>query len=386
MNENRLLLPLFVLILVALAFGAGFLFSYQSAPPDLPEGFDALWETWTYLQRDYVDKSALDADTLAQGAIEGMLEALDDPYTSYLDAETYELDQASFEGSFEGVGAVVTMDDGQLTVVSPIAGSPAEQQGLEAGDVILEIDGEATSDISLAEAVLRIRGPQGTTVTLLVQHQGADAPVTIEIVRAEIELDSVYLEMLPGDIAYIHITYFSERTAGEAQSAISQAIDEGATALILDVRNNPGGLLSAVVEVASHFLDGGPVLYEQHGDGRVQTWSARRGGLATDISMAVLVNEASASGSEVLAGALQDRGRAVLVGTTTYGKGSVNVVDKLSDGSAVYVTTARWLTPSMRLIEGEGLTPDFTVELTDEDWASGTDTQLEFAIDYLESL
>ncbi len=388
MNIRKYLFPtILVALAVVLSFGLGFIFSQSLLHPitRLPEEFNALGEVWQSLERYYVNKDALDAKELSEGAIEGLLEALDDPYTSYLDAETYELEWSAYEGSFEGIGAVVTMQDGELTVVSPIAGGPAEEQGIKAGDKVLEIDGESTLEMNLTEAVLKIRGPQGTKVTLLILHQGETTPVEVEIIREEVQLDSVYLEMLPQVIAHIQITHFSERTHQELVAALNDAIDSGLEGIILDLRNNPGGYLHVAVDVASEFLDGGTVLYQRDSEGRLEELTATSGGLATDLPLVLLVNEWSASGSEVLAGALQDRGRANLVGNVTYGKGSVNIIRELSDGSALYITTARWLTPHGSLIEGIGLTPDFAVEITEEDILNDRDPQLEFAIEYIKS-
>ncbi len=388
MNIKRYLLPIFlVAFAVVLSFGVGFQLSQSLSHPvtELPEEFNALGEVWQSLERYYVNKDALDAEELSEGAIRGLLKALDDPHTSYLDAETYEMEWSAYEGSFEGVGAVITMKDGELTVVSPIAGGPAEEQGVRAGDKVLEIDGEPTSGMNLTEAVLKIRGPQGTEVTLLILHQGETTPVEIEIIREEVKLDSIYLEMLPEGIAHIQITHFSERTHEELVAVLNDAIDNGAEGIILDLRNNPGGYLHVAVDVASEFLDGGTVVYQRDSEGRLEESPATPGGLATDLPLVLLVNEWSASGSEVLAGALQDRGRATLVGNVTYGKGSINIIRELSGGSALYVTTARWLTPDGNLIEGVGLTPDFEVEITDEDVLNGRDPQLEFAIEYIKS-
>ncbi|MGB2854237.1 MAG: S41 family peptidase [Dehalococcoidia bacterium] len=388
MNIKRYLLTtLLVAFAVVLSFGVGFQLSRSLSHPvtGLPEEFNALGEVWQSLERYYVNKDALDAEELSEGAIRGLLKALDDPHTSYLDAETYEMEWSAYEGSFEGVGAVVTIKDGELTVVSPIAGGPAEEQGVRAGDKILEIDGEPTSGMNLTEAVLNIRGPQGTEVTLLILHQGETTPVEIEIIREEVKLDSIYLEMLPEGIAHIQITHFSERTHEELVAVLNDAIDNGAEGIILDLRNNPGGYLHVAVDVASEFLDGGTVVYQQDSEGRLEELPATPGGLAKDLPLVLLVNEWSASGSEVLAGAIQDRGRANLVGNVTYGKGSINIVRELSDGSALYVTTARWLTPDGSLIEGIGLTPDFEVEITEEDILNDRDPQLEFAIEYIKS-
>ena len=386
--KNRTFTPLVVLLLI-LSFVAGVFISqvfYDGVPDEVPSEFETLWEVWDSLSGDYVNKEALDSSELVQGAINGMIEALGDPYTTYLDPESSDLAWSAFEGSFEGIGAVVGMEDGELTVVSPIAGSPAERQGIRAGDRILEIDGESTSGITLTEAVLKIRGPEGTVVTLLVLHRDETEPVEIEITREEISLDSVYLEMLPGDIARIQITYFSLRTDKEISSVLSDALSRGARAVIIDLRGNPGGILSTVVDVADEFLDSGIILYQADDEGNViDEWEAHSGGLAADLPLAVLVDGGSASGSEVLAGALQDHGRGPLIGTQTYGKGSVQLIHQLSDGSALYVTAARWLTPDGHLIEGLGLTPDFEVPITDEDIAQGIDPQLERAIDYLQS-
>ena len=367
-----------ILLVLLLCFGAGFGFSQLllgGAEQRLPPEFDTLWQVWQYLQQDYVNKDALDPRVLTQGAIEGLIEALDDPYTYYLDAETKQLALSDLEGSFEGIGAVVSMEEEGLTIISPIAGSPAERQGLRAGDRILEIDGEPTSGMTLTEAVLKIRGPEGTTLTLLLLHQGEAEPVAVEITRDRIDLESVLLEMLPHDIAHIQITYFSLRTGEEFTAALSDALQSELKGIVLDLRGNPGGTLNTVVDVAGQLLDGGIVLYQLDSEGERSEWRASSGGLATDLPLAVLVDGGSASGSEVLAGALRDRGRAPLIGTTTYGKGSVQIVRELSDGSALRVTSTRWLTPDGHLIEGVGLTPDIEVE--------GADAQLERAIDYI---
>jgi len=387
MNNKRSLLPtLLVVVLIVLSFGAGFAYSQllTGAAPELPAEFNALGEAWELLSEDYVNKDALDPEELSRGAIEGMLEALGDPYTSYL--ESYQVAWSDLEGSFEGIGAIVSMEDGELTVVSPIAGGPAERQGVRSGDKILEVDGEPTSEMNLMEAVLKVRGDKGTTVTLLILHQGETTPVAIEIVREEIKLDSVYLDMLPDDIAHIQITHFAERTPVELTEALNNVLQSGAWSIILDLRGNPGGLLDVVVDVVDEFLDGGIILYAANGEGDIiEDFPASSGGLATDLPLIVLVDGGSASGSEVLAGALQDHERATLIGTITYGKGSVNILHELSDGSALYVTTARWLTPDLHLIEGVGLTPDIEVEITAEDIASGQDPQLESAIEYLQA-
>jgi carboxyl-terminal processing protease len=333
-------------------------------------------QAWNIILQEYVDKDKLDTNTLTQGAIKGMVEALDDPYTAYLDSTAYELSLKDMAGKFEGIGAYVAAEDGQIAIVAPIAGSPAEKVGIRAGDIILEIDGQSTEGMSLVEAVLSIQGPKGTLVTLLILHQGETEPEVIEIVRAEIEVPSVSSEM-KGDIAYIEISTFSKRTAEELAPVLESITQQAATGIILDLRSNPGGLLETVIDVASFFLKEGVVVDVVDNEGNHTTSSVNPSSLTTDLPMVVLVDGYSASGSEVLAGALQDYGRATIAGARTYGKGSVNILHQLQDGSGLYITIARWLTPNGRLIEGEGLAPDYEL-------GEGEDA-IQWAIDFLKS-
>jgi carboxyl-terminal processing protease len=361
---------------LVLSFGAGCALDTRT-PPSSSQSLDIVEEAWNIIFEDYVERDRLDASKLGQAAIRGMVEALDDPYTSYLDAETYQLSLSSLEGKFEGIGAQVAVEDNQLVIIAPIADSPADKAGIRAGDIILEIDAKPTAEMSLAEAVLFIRGPRGTSVRLLVLHQGETEPEEIEIIRAEIELISVRFEMRQ-DIAYVNITYFSGGTDEELSPVLDSIIGEAATGIILDLRSNPGGVLPAVVDVASHFLKEGVVVDVVDNQGSHTTMAVKPEQVTTDLPLVVLVDSYSASGSEVLAGALQDYGRAAIAGTTTFGKGSVNVLRQLKDGSGLYITTARWLTPSGHLIEGEGIDPDYELEVEGED-------AIQWAIDYLKS-
>jgi carboxyl-terminal processing protease len=336
----------------------------------LPPEFDILTEAWKLLSQDYVDKSKLDPKTLSEGAVRGMMQSLD-PYSSYADPESHELEMSTLEGKFEGIGAVISVKDKQLTVVAPIADSPAEKAGIRAGDKILEIDGQLSSKFSLVEAVLKIRGPKGTPVKLLVLHEGESEPVEVQIVRDEITEQSVSLEM-HDDIAYIKITQFLKSTGDDLEGVLKDAIDKGAKGVVLDLRNNPGGLLDAANEVASQFLAQGVVAKVVDSEGNESTVPVKRGGIATHLPLIVLVNGGSASASEIVAGALQDYGRAKLAGSQTFGKGSVQIVRELGDGSALHITAYRWLTPHDRPIDGVGLTPDFVLELEGDDlvdWA-----------------
>ena len=355
---------------LGLSFGAGYALGTR-----IPQGLDTVAQAWNIILHDYVDKDSLDTSILSHGAIKGMVEVLDDPYTSYVDAETYQLGLSSLEGKFEGIGAHVAIRDEQLTIIAPIAGSPAAKAGIRAGDIILEIEGRAASEMSLVEAVLNIRGPKGTPVKLLILHQDETEPEEIEIVRAEIEVLSVRFEMRE-DIAYINISHFSERTAEELAPVLQSITREAAMGIILDLRSNPGGLLQAVVDVAGYFLEEGVVVNTADNQGRGFALSVIPMRVTTDLPVVVLVDSFSASGSEVLAGALQDHHRATIAGTRTFGKGSVNVLRQLKDGSGLYITTTHWLTPNGRPIEGEGLYPDEELELEGED-------AIQWAIDYL---
>jgi len=358
---------------VALSFGAGCALGSRSSPE---QGLDVITQAWNIIFQDYVDKERLDADTLAQGAIKGMVEALDDPYTAYLDAEAYELSLRDIEGKIEGIGAHVAVKDEQIIIIAPVADSPADKAGIKPGDIILEIDGRSTSGMSLVEAVLSIQGTKGTAVTLLILHQGETEPKVIEIVRAEIELPSVHFEMRE-DMAYINITQFSERTAEELSPVLEAIAQQRASGIILDLRSNPGGLLETVIDVAGFFLKEGVVVEVVDNEGNRTVSSVKPSPITTDLLLVVLVDGYSASGSEVLVGALQDHGRATIAGTKTYGKGSVNILRQLKDGSGIYLTTARWLTPNGHLIEGKGLAPDYELE-------EGEDA-IQWAIDFLKS-
>lgn len=344
-------------------------------PASTDSSLDAIEEAWEIIFDDYVNQDKLDAEALSQAAIRGMIEELNDPYTSYLSAEDYKMSLSSLSGTFEGIGAYVGVRDEQLMIIAPITGSPAAEAGIRAGDIIKGVNGESTEGMSLEEAILRIRGPKGTLVRLLILHQGDAEPEEISIIRAEIELSSVYFEM-KDDIAYIQIYHFTERTNQELISVLESVAEESASAIILDLRSNPGGLVETVIDVTSHFIEEGVVLHVVDNQGEQTSSPVRPDDVITDLPMVVLVDGFSASGSEVLAGALQDYGRAVIAGAVTYGKGSVNTLHRLTDGSGIYITTARWLTPDGRLIEGEGITPDYELDLEKDD-------PVQWALDYL---
>ena len=356
-------------------------------PDAVPGDLGIVWEAWSLLNRDYVDPSELKGEDFSERAIRGMLTVLNDPQTAYLSPEIMQGSfQDVFRGNFEGIGAHVNMNrDGQLVIVKPIPGGPAEAAGIRPGDILLEADGESLEGMSLLEAVGKVRGPKGSTVELLVKHLGALDPVLIAVVRDKIPLVSVRLRSQPDDrFAHIRIEQFYPTTPDDLRETVLQAVDAGAEGIILDVRNNDGGTLDSVVGIASLFLkpEDDLVLYVEKGDGTRQNWPVRPGmQIATDVPMVMLINERSASSSEVLAGALQDHGRAMIIGEQSFGKGSVNILRPLSNGGGLYITIAHWHTPSGRLIHGEGITPD--IEVTHRDVQEQDVQQLRRAIEEL---
>ncbi len=345
--------------------------------------FALFWEVWQIVDAEYYDRSALDYQKLTFGAIRGMLEALGDPHTGFAEPTVSRISDEDMRGSFDGIGIQVEVKDGKLTVVAPIEGTPGDQAGIRAGDVIVQIDGADATKLSLMEAVSKIRGPRGTTVRLSIAREGAAEPLTFDLVRAEIKPVNVRSKLLPGAIGYVRLNSFTASSGDEVKAALSGLLEQHPRALILDLRNNPGGLLQAAVDVSSQFLKDGVVLYEKRRDGDPVPLNAKPGGVATDLPLVVLVNQGSASASEIVAGALQDRGRAVLVGEHTFGKDSVQNIHRLSDDSSVRVTFARWYTPNRQDIHQKGLTPDVAVALTDEDARAQRDPQLDRAVEYL---
>jgi len=350
-----------------------------SAPKSASQNFALVTEVWDVLQRDYVEKNKLDSQKLSEGAVRGMIEALNDPYTSYIDPSSFKVDQESLRGSFEGIGAVVAIRDGQLMIVSPFTASPAEKAGIRPGDAIMAINGQPTKSLSLQEAVLKIRGPVGTSVKLTIRHADQKESLDVDIVRASVRIETVTLSVSDDKLAVLKISQFNQRTDQEVRAALEEAKGKGVKGIIIDLRNNPGGLLDVTVNVASQFLKDGLVLYEVDNEGRRTDWPVRPGGLAVNMPLVVLVNQYSASGSEVLAGAIQADKRAPLIGVKTFGKGSVNIIRPLSDGGGLYVTHGRWFTPTGNLIEGKGLTPDIESPLPEGATETSPDTQMQKA-------
>lgn len=356
----------------------------QTATPDeLETLFTPFWEAWNVVHELYVDQP-LDDVALMRGAIRGMMDAVGDQQTFYMDPIVYESATGELSGEYEGIGAYVDTEGEYLTIISPIEGSPAQAAGLKPGDQIVAIDGVDMTGTSPEQARQKVLGPAGTQVTLTVARESESEPLEFVITRAKITIDSVTGKMLESGIAYIDVNSFGDKTTGQLQAVLDELLAQNPRGVIIDLRNNPGGYLHTSVEVASQFIDEGVILYEQYGDGNRDVYDALGNGRVTDLPIVVLVNEGSASASEILAGALQDYERAMLVGVQSYGKGSVQQWIPLSDDQgAARVTIARWLTPDERLIDGIGLTPDYIVELTDDDLANERDPQLDKAIEVL---
>jgi len=380
-----------LVLLVGASFGGGFgVARFTGATPvaapapqnDSPEYFKVFWEAWGITQQNFVDPKALDDRRMTSGAIKGMLDSLGDPHTGYVDPQHYKFEQADLEGAFDGIGAQVGVQNRRLTIIAPMEGSPAEKAGIRPGDLILQIDGKDTTGMSVAEAVSKIRGQRGTVVKLSILHEGDRRPADIEITREQIRLPLITRRMLPDNIGYARISFFSEKVKDQIVPVLEGFVKSDVKGLVLDLRNNPGGLLDETISVASQFLKDGVVAYQVDRDGKKTAFNVRPGGAATEVPLVVLVNKGSASASEILAGAIQDRGRGIIIGEETFGKGSVNRFHELSDGSALYVTFARWITPKERLIEGKGLLPDIELPLTEEDRLAGRDVQLERAQEY----
>ena len=355
-------------------------------PDPVPEDLATAWEVWNLISQQHVDRDGFESEEFDEGAIRGLLAALGDAHTNYVPPEAFQIDNEDLYGSFEGIGANVQMNaDGKLFIVAPLDGSPAEAAGLRSGDLILAVNGESIEGLSLLEAVNLIRGPRGSEVTLLVRHLGQLEEVDLVVRRDRIELDSVLVRNRPEDrFAHIRLTTFYSDTPEDLAKAIEEQQANGAEGLILDVRDNPGGLLSSVVEVVSMFIDEGLILYELDGAGRRTDHRSRNPGQFSDIPLVILANRGSASASEIVVGALQDHERAQIVGDKTFGKGSVNRLYRLGNGGGLYLTFAKWYTPEGRLIEGNGIEPDH--EVTSRDRQRAETIQLEKAVEVMEEI
>jgi len=351
---------------------------------DVPSELDVFWEAWAFVEERFYGEVPSEQDRV-YGAVRGMVNTFGDQNTAFIEPSRAAIFREDSTGSFEGIGASVRLDEmGRLYIAQPFADRPAAEAGLLQGDIVLEVDGVSILGMSLYEAISLIRGPADSTVVLTIFRDEVDEPFEVSIVRARIEIEVVESERLEGDIGYVSLSEFSRGASVKLGDAIKELEAEGELkGLILDLRNNPGGLLDEAIFVGNQFIDEGMLTIERQKDGPDQVFEAQAGGVAIQVPLVVLVNGGSASASEIVAGAVQDHRRGQLVGEQTFGKGTVQIPHTLSDGSELRVTIAEWLTPDERQINHEGITPDIAVELTQEDYVEGRDPQLDRAIEYL---
>jgi carboxyl-terminal processing protease len=351
-------------------------------PAETGGTFDLFWEAWELVQNDFYGDLPTEEE-ITYGAIRGALNTLDDPFTAFIEPETAEINREDDGGSFEGIGAYVTMQDGRLMIVNTFKDQPADQAGLRRDDIVLQVDDTPIENMSIYEAITLIRGPADTPVRLTILREGEE-PFEVEVIRARIDIPVVESEMKEGDIGYVQLLEFSTDASVKLSEATEALLEQNPKGLILDLRGNPGGWLHESILVAGLYLPKDElVLVERLRDGSERTFETSERPVAPDIPMVVLVDGGSASASEIVAGALQDNKRAVLIGEKTFGKGSVQLPHELSNGAELRVTIARWFTPNDRAIHGEGLEPDIAVELTLEDLEAELDPQLDRAIEYL---
>lgn len=408
-----------IVALVVLAFGAGF----QAGAGGLSQervsessdikgktavksaetvDFSLFWDVWDRLGRYYFDKKALDSQKQVYGAISGMVSSLGDPYTVFLPPEQNKEAKDDLGGKFEGIGAQLGVKDKKIVVIAPLKGTPAESAGLKPGDWIVKVDGLETISWTLPYAVSKIRGPKGSKVVLTILQENAVKPSDVTVERDAIKVSSVEWEVKKfnikyeiskeecsecNKIIYLKLSRFGDNTTDEWNKAIDQveqslnAKDISMKGMVFDLRNNPGGYLSGSVFIASEFLSDGVVVIQESTDSRQQVYKVNRKGRLLTIPMVVLINKGSASASEIVAGALRDRGRAKLIGETSFGKGSIQEAQELSSGSGIHITTAKWLLPSQKWINGQGLSPD--VKIANDEAKPEVDLQLEKAIEVL---
>lgn len=408
---KKIALAVLILILIVASFGAGFylpgryevmrelakkeavylgkvLGKYSQPGPGIlaqDVNFDLFWDVWDTLKREYVDKEKLNEKEMFYGALKGMVESTGDPYTVFMDPKTAQEFAESFTGSFEGIGAEIGIRNEIVTIISPLAGSPAEKAGLKAGDKIYAINGESTAGFSIEEAVRKIRGPKGTEVTLTISRDGMEKAEDIIIKRDVIVIKSVKTELKDNKIFVIEVSSFNDDTRNLFEKAVNEAIKTNPKGIVLDLRNNPGGYLETAVDIASEWIDKGIVVTEEFSSTNKNEFESRGRARLKDYPTVVLVNQGSASASEIVAGALQDYGKAKIIGMKTFGKGSVQTVDDFKDGSSIKITVAKWLTPQGHYINEQGIKPDIEVDMAEEDYNAGKDPQMEKAIEELGS-
>lgn len=340
-------------------------------------------EVLNIITATYVEKVSVQKLTTA--AIKGMVKSLNDPYSRYLDKTHFKMVEEEAAGNYEGVGIMLGTEDHKLVVISPIKDTPADKAGIKTDDVIAKIDNKSTKDMTINQAINLIRGPKGTKVVLFIERKGEKEPLRFELERAKIETPNVSSEIMDGDIGYVRLHFFGDGSGESIKKAVKELKDKGAKGIILDLRNNPGGLLDESVDVASAFIDSGVIVKIQERKGAEQVFKAS-GGADGEIPLVVLVNKGSASASEIVAGAIQDTGRGILIGETTFGKGSVQDVRQLSDGSGLLITVAQYFTPKGRSLHKKGIKPDEVVKAGKDAVFKEKDSQLDRAKEIIKDL
>ncbi|MHB9034624.1 MAG: S41 family peptidase [Anaerolineae bacterium] len=348
------------------------------------QGVKLLVDILKILDNEYIDPQALDTGKMFYGAAAGLVAAVGDPHTLFQEPVAASFENQRLEGSFEGIGATLQISGTQFFIAGITAKSPAQKAGLEIGDQILAVDGKPVAGLSLVDLVSLIRGPRGTQVRLTIQHKGASAPQDISVTRDKIEIPTVASRMLDNNIGYVQLSIFNAVATKQLTEAVNALLKQNPVGLVLDLRDNPGGYLETAVEIASIFLPRDTlILTELKRDTSPEEYRVTKSGSATRIPLVVLVNGNSASASEILAGAVQDNKRGLVVGTKSYGKGSVQATHDLINGSSLRVTIAKWNRPNGTNIDGVGITPDSIVEMTQEDVDAGRDPQLDRAVQLL---
>lgn len=353
-------------------------------PDDKNIDFSLFWKVWDLLKEKHIDREKIDAQKLVYGAISGMLKATGDPYTDFFDPKQSKEFSEDIEGTFEGIGAELGIKDDILTIIAPLDDSPAQKAGLRSGDKIFKVDEKIVADMTIDQAVDVIRGKKGTQVKLTILHKGDDETKEVTVTRDKIEVKNVKIEFKEGEIAYIKLIKFSDNVDIEFNDAVDKIIAKRSKGIVLDLRNNPGGLLDKTVEVASKMIpkDKIVVIEEDH-TGKKENLKTMGGDRLSSIPMVVLINEGSASASEILAGALKDNQGISLIGEKSFGKGSVQQLLGLPGGSSVKITVAKWLTPKGDYIMEKGIEPDIKIEFTKEDYENERDPQLDKALEII---
>jgi carboxyl-terminal processing protease len=383
-------LSLIIIVVFFVGFALGNLHNFSLAqsdtapPPQAAKAFEPFWQVYNLIQNSYLDRDNVQSSKMVDGAIKGMVDSLGDQFSGYMDPQTYPLLNDDLSGEVEGIGAVVetVQDTKQVRIVNVVEGSPAESAGLKSGDIFVKVDGEDITKLDQLDLVTKVRGPEGTKVTLTMQR--GEETLDFTITRARIQIPTVEFKKI-NNLGYIKLRDFSVNAYSQLSDALKKLDVNHLDGLIFDMRGNPGGLLTSAIDIASTFIKDGTVLIEDFGNGNEQTYNTNGKYIGSAIPMAVLVDNNSASAAELVAGALQDRGRATIIGVTTFGKGTVQTWQSLINGGGVRLTIARWLTPARHWIHEKGITPDIVVEWPQDNRDPNNDPQLNAAIKFLTS-